>query len=82
MSTGAVFEDVPIIRVGFCDNRTVSLVPGGLWRGRFTVDSVLETVVRVLRDGVGAAYEWTWVAGTGEAVVSRRTLGRWRVTLP
>lgn len=77
LSTGAVFEQVPILRVRFCDRRTVSLVPAMLWRGRFVVDSVLETVARVLRDGVEAAYDWTWVAGTGEDVVSRRSLGRW-----
>jgi hypothetical protein len=52
-------------------------MPAVLWRGRFVVDSVLETVVHVLRDGTEAAYDWTWAAGTGEMVVSRRTLGRW-----
>lgn len=78
LSTGAVFERVPIVRVRFCDGSTASLVPAAIWRGRFTVESVLETVVRVLGDGLEAAYDWTWAAGTGEAVVSRRTLGRWR----
>lgn len=77
MSTGAVFEQVPIVRVRFCDGKTASLMPAVLWRGRFVVDSVVETVVHVLRDGTEAAYDWTWAAGTGEAVVSRRTLGRW-----
>jgi hypothetical protein len=69
---------VPILRIGFCDGSTASLVPAAVWRGRFTVESVLETVVRMLEDGVLAAYDWTWAAGTGEAVVSQRTLGRWR----
>ena len=78
LSTGDVFEKFPILRVVFCDGSTRSLLPAELWRGRFTVSSVLETVVRVLRDGVGDAYGWTWVAGTGEQVVSRRSLGRWR----
>lgn len=78
LSTGAVFDQVPIVRVRFCDRQTVSLVPAMLWRGRFVVDSVLEAVVHVLRDGVQAAYDWTWAAGTGEALVSCRTLGRWR----
>ena len=78
VSTGAVFDHVPIVRVRFCSGKTVSLMPAGVWRGRFVVDSVLETVVHVLRDGLEPAYDWTWAASMGEAVVSRRTLGRWR----
>jgi len=38
---------------------------------------VLETVARVHRDGIERAWEWTLFAGTGESVVSRRTLQRW-----
>jgi hypothetical protein len=72
-----VFEDVPIRRAEFCDGSTVSLTPGSLWRGRSTLGSVLETVVHVLREGVEQAHEWTLFAGTGEPVVSRRTLRRW-----
>ena len=72
-----MWEDVPIERAEFCDGSTVSLIPGPLWRGRSTLDSVLETVVRVLRDGIEQAYEWTLFAGTGQPVVSRRTLRRW-----
>ena len=78
LSTGAVFRAVPIRRVRFCDGHTASLVPAELWRGRFTVTSVLETVVHVLRDGIAATCEWTGLAGTGEEVVSPRTLERWR----
>lgn len=78
LSTGDVFEKLPIQRVQFCDGGTRSLMPAELWRGRFTVSSVLETTSRVLRDGVEAAYDWTWAAGRGEQVVSQRTLGRWR----
>ena len=59
LSTGDVFAGVPIRRARFCDGSTRSLPPGELWRGRATVSSVLETVVRVLRDGVEMAYEWT-----------------------
>jgi hypothetical protein len=77
LSTGDVFDNVPIQRAEFCDGSTASLMPSPLWRGRSTLDSVLETVVRVLRDGVEQAYEWTLFAGTGEPVVSRRTLRRW-----
>ena len=77
LSTGDVFEQVPILRVVFCDGSTVSLPPAALWRGRSTVGSVLETVVHVLRDGIQQAHEWTLFAGTGESVVSRRTLRRW-----
>ena len=35
-------------------------------------------ISRVLRDGIEAADRWTWFAGSGEQVVSRRTLERWR----
>lgn len=78
LSTGAVFEDLPILRVRFCSGATPSLMPAELWRGRSTLTSVIETVARVFRDGVEAAHEWTSFAGTGETVVSRRTLRRWR----
>ena len=77
LSTGEVFEQVPILRVLFCDGSTASLTPSDLWRGRSTVSSVLETVVHVLRDGIEQAHEWTLFGGTGESVVSRRTLRRW-----
>jgi hypothetical protein len=77
LSTGEVFEQVPIRRAKFCDDSTVSLFPSELWRGRATVGSVLETVVHVLREGIEQAHEWTVFAGTGEPVVSRRTLRRW-----
>ncbi len=78
LSTGDVFRTVPIRRVRFCDGHTASLVPAELWRGRFTITSVLETVVHVLRDGIAAACEWTAHAGHGEEMVSPRTLQRWR----
>jgi hypothetical protein len=78
LTTGEVFENLPIVRVVFCSKKTASLVPGELWRGRFTVSSVVEAVVRVHRDGVEAASEWALYAGTGEEVVSERTLLRWR----
>lgn len=77
LSTGEVFERVPVFRVRFCDGSAPSLMPAVLWRGRSTIDSVLETVVRVLGEGIEPAYEWTLFAGTGESVVSRRTLRRW-----
>jgi hypothetical protein len=78
LSTGDVFEDLPILRVRFCSGATPSLMPAELWRGRSTLSSVVETVVHVFREGVEAAHEWTGFAGTGESVVSRRTLRRWR----
>ena len=77
LSTGDVFEQLPILRALFCDGSTASLMPSDLWRGRSTVGSVLESVVHVLRDGIGEAHEWTLFAGTGETMVSRRTLRRW-----
>lgn len=70
--------DLPILRVIFCDGSTVSLSPAELWMGRTTVSSVLETVVRVHRDGLQEAHEWTSYAGDGQEMVSERTLRRWR----
>lgn len=78
LSTGDVFDQLPILRVMFCDGKTASLLPAEVWRGRFTVSSVFETVVHVLRDGIEEAWEWTLYAGTGESMVSRRSLRRWR----
>ncbi len=78
LSTGKVFENLPILRVVFCDGTTGSLTPSEVWRGRFTVSSVLEAVVRVHRDGCEAASEWALYAATGEEVVSERSLRRWR----
>ena len=78
LATGAVLKNLPIQRVIFCDGTTASLVPAEVWRGRFTISSVLEAVVRVHRDGVEAAGEWALYAGTGEEMVSDRTLRRWR----
>jgi len=77
LSTGEAFEQVPILRVLFCDGSTVSLTPSDLWRGRSTIGSVLETAVHVLRDGIQQAHEWALFAGTGESVISQRTLQRW-----
>lgn len=78
LDTGAVFENLPIVRVIFCTGMTVSLVPAAVWRGRFTISSVLEAVLRVHRDGVAAAGEWALFGGTGQEMVSERTLRRWR----
>lgn len=78
LSTGEVFEHLPIRRLLFCDGRTGSLVPAEVWRGRCTIGSVLEAVVRVHRDGVEATGEWALLGGTGEEMVSDRTLRRWR----
>jgi hypothetical protein len=78
LSTGAVFLDLPILRVIFCDDSTASLMPAELWKGRATVSSVLETTVRVHRDGLQQAQDWTSYAGDGEEMVSERTLRRWR----
>ena len=72
---------MPIRRVRFCSGGTASLVPAELWRGRFTITSVLETVVHVVRDGIAAACEWTSHAGHGEELVSPRTLERWRALI-
>ena len=78
LSTGDVHEAVPILRIRFCTKKTASLVPAELWRGRCTVSSVIESVVHILREGLAAAYDWTWQAGEGDSPVSERTLGRWR----
>ena len=77
LSTGNIYRLVPILRVAFCDGTTGTLPHAELWRGRFTVSSVLETTGHVLADGVNEALEWTMYAGGGEQLVSERTLRRW-----
>src|SRR6266851_6794368 len=81
LSTGDVFENVLIRRVVFCDGRTASLMPAELWRGQFTVTSVVETGVHILPDGVAAAYDWCWDAGPDGSPVSLPTLARWRTLI-
>ena len=76
--TGEVFQNLPIRRVLFCDGSTGSLFPAEIWRGRFTISSVLEAVVRVHRDGIEATSEWAMLGGPGDEMVSDRTLRRWR----
>ena len=78
LSTGEVFEHLPILRILFCDGATTSLTPADLWRGHFTVSSVIETVVHVTGDGLLAASEWVLYGGDGDELVSERTLRRWR----
>jgi len=78
LSTGKVFERLPIRRIIFCDGTTGSLVPAEIWRGRFTISSVVEAVARVHRDGIEGASEWALYGGTGEEMVSESTLRRWR----
>lgn len=53
-------------------------MPADLWRGHFTVSSVIETVVHVTGDGLLAASEWVLYGGDGDELVSERTLRRWR----
>ena len=78
LSTGEASREIPILRVRFCTGGTASLSPAELWRGRFTLTSVLETGVHIFRDGVEVTYDWTWQAGRDGSPVSRRTLRRWR----
>lgn len=77
LSTGMVYRWVPILRVAFCDGSSESLRPAELWRGRYTVSSVLETTSHVLAKGINETLDWTMYAGGGEPVVSERTLRRW-----
>ncbi len=77
LSTGAVHQHVPILRVIFCDGSSTSLKHAELWRGRYTISSVLETINHVLAAGLNEALEWTMYAGGGEQMVSERTLRRW-----
>jgi hypothetical protein len=77
LATGEVFRNLPIRRVLFCDGTTGSLFPAEVWRGRFTISSVIEAVARVHRDGVEATAEWALYGSTGEEPVSERTLRRW-----
>lgn len=75
---GRCYEDVPIVRVVFCDGGTRSLQPAALWRGRTTVRSVLEAARRVRAESVYATLAWaTHGDAEGEEPVSERTLRRW-----
>jgi len=78
LSTGEVFRDLPVGRVKFCTGRTLSLLPGPLWRGRYTIPSVLKAFLDVVQDGVEAACVQASAAGDGEELVSPRTLYRWK----
>lgn len=78
LSSGEVFERLPILRVRFCQGPTRSVMPADLWRGRCTVGSVLATVVRFLREGLEPALEWAARAGDGEEPISERTVRRWQ----
>jgi hypothetical protein len=77
LTTGEVFCYLPVCRVIFCTGATVSLLPGQLWRGRYTIPSVLKTFRDVVRDGVEAACVRASEAGDGEELVSPRSLYRW-----
>jgi hypothetical protein len=78
LSTGEEFPRIPILRVRFCNGTTTSLIPAELWRGRCTVGSVIETVIRVLREGTPQAADWVSFAARDGEAVCERTLGRWR----
>jgi len=77
LATGEVFENLPILRVRFCDGTTKSLMPAELWRGRATIGSVLRTVGHAVADGLESALQWTMAAGDGDETVSERTVRRW-----
>jgi len=76
--TGEVFTDLPILRVRFCEGSTASLMPADLWRGRSTLTTVVETVIRAVDEGIAAALEWSGIASRDGEEVSERTLRRWR----
>jgi hypothetical protein len=77
ISRGEVHEKLPIVRVIFCDGSTISLMPAALWRGRATVRSVLESVSRLVSEGIDGALRWSGDAWEGEEPFSERTLRRW-----
>jgi hypothetical protein len=78
LESGRCHENVPIVRVRFCDGGTRSLQPASVWRGRSTVRSVLAAVDRVVGEGVEATLAWaTRSDAEGEEPVSERTLRRW-----
>lgn len=78
LTAGKVFEDVPVLRVIFCDHSTASLTPACLWRGRTTVGSVLQATIWGLQEGTAAASERISRQGDGETVPDESTLRRWR----
>ena len=74
---GEAFENLPILRVKFCQGPTKSLFPAELWRGRSTVSSVLEVVSNAIDGGVEQALQWAMAAGDGDEPVSERSIRRW-----
>lgn len=78
LESGRCHENVPLVRVVFCDGGTRTLQPAALWRGRTTVSSVLEAGRRIRADGVDATLAWATDRNReGEEPVSERTLRRW-----
>lgn len=77
LTTGEAFEDVPILRVVFCEGSTASLAPAWLWRGHTTVDSVLQAVLWRLREGTATASDRISQRGDGESIPDESTLRRW-----
>ena len=77
LCSGEVFENIPILRVVFCDGSTKSLHPAELWRGKATITSCLEVSSIALEEGIDNALQWVTSKGDGEESVSERTLRRW-----
>lgn len=78
LCTGEIFNELPILRVRFCDGATKSLFPAELWRGRATVTSTLETAFIAIKDGLDEAMQWAMAGGDGDELVSERTVRRWK----
>lgn len=77
LCSGDSFENLPLLRIRFCNKSTKTIYPAELWRGRSTVTSVLETVFHAIDDGIELALQRVMDAGDGTETVSERSIRRW-----
>ena len=77
LCSGDLFQNLPLLRVRFCNKSTKTIYPAELWRGRSTVTSILETVFLALNEGMESALQRVMDAGDGAETVSERSVRRW-----
>ena len=77
LCSGDSFENLPLLRIRFCNKSTKTIYPAELWRGRSTVTSVLETVFHAIDGGIELALQRVMNAGDGTETVSERSVRRW-----
>ena len=77
LCSGDLFQNLPLLRVRFCNKSTKTIYPAELWRGRSTVTSILETAFLAIDEGIELALQRVMDAGDGTDTVSERSVRRW-----